>query len=121
MSATHAVWAGLFEECQAALLLFARQYTRCVADAEEVVQEAFLHVIRSSQQQPNDPKAYIFAAVRNTAIDFAKSEDRRKRRETFIAQNSDAEQMFQCPLELDERRAAYGVGVAARCFSISPA
>jgi len=48
----------------------------------------------------------MFAVVRNTAIDFAKRADRRKRREAGVAQNSDAEQMFKCPLEMEERRAA---------------
>ena len=106
MAPEQALWASLFDTCQAALLLLARQYTGCCAEAEDVVQEAFLRVIRGSQQPLDDPKAYMFAAVRNTAIDFVKREDRRNRREAVVAQHSDAEQMFQCPLEMEERRAA---------------
>ena len=106
MAPEQASWACLFDTCQAALLLLARQYTGCCAEAEDVVQEAFLRVIRGSQQPLDDPKPYMFAVVRNTAIDFAKRADRRKRREAGVAQNSDAEQMFKCPLEMEERRAA---------------
>ena len=106
-------WASLFEMCQAALLLLARQYTRCHADAEEVVQEAILRVIRGSQQPPADPKAYLFAAVRNTALDFVKRENRRKNHEAKAAQNPNAEQMFECPLQRHERRAALEAALQA--------
>lgn len=69
------------------LLLFARQQSRCEADAQDVVQEA---IVESWQRQTDNappPLSLVFATIRRRAIDLARSQERRTRRET-VAQTS---------------------------------
>ena len=63
------------------LLLFARQQSRCEADAQDLVQEA---VVESWQRQSNwapPPLALVFATIRRRAADWGRREDRRATRE----------------------------------------
>ena len=64
-----------------ALLLYARQWCRCPEDA---VQEAFVKLARQ-RRMPEQPGAWLFAAVRNAAISAARAERRRKAREAAVA------------------------------------
>jgi len=68
---------------QAAMTLFARQWLDA-ASAEDAVQEA-LTALLMQRQPPGDPVAWMFRAVRNAAIDSARSASRRKRREQAVA------------------------------------
>src|SRR5271170_4060168 len=68
---------------QAALTLYARQWLDA-ASAEDAVQEA-LTALLTQRQTPDDPIAWMFRAVRNAAIDSARSASRRKRREQSVA------------------------------------
>lgn len=68
---------------QAAMTLFARQWLDA-ASAEDAVQEA-LTALLMQRQPPDDPVAWMFRAVRNAAIDSARSAFRRKRREQAVA------------------------------------
>ena len=64
-----------------ALLLFARQQTRCEADARDILQEA---VVEAWAQQPSGapPRmAFVYATVRRRAIDLARRDTRRAVRE----------------------------------------
>jgi RNA polymerase sigma-70 factor (ECF subfamily) len=70
-------------ERQAAMTLYARQWLD-MASAEDAVQEA-LTALLMQRQAPNDPIAWMFRAVRNAAIDCARSASRRKRREKAVA------------------------------------
>ena len=66
--------------------LFAR--VRCSANADDLVQEAFLRLARQSQT-PEDTLAWLAKTVRNLAIDTARSESRRRKREQlFVEQKS---------------------------------
>ena len=72
-------------ERAAGLKLYARQWVDDAAAAEDVVQEA-LTALLSQRPPPDDPVAWMFRAVRNAAIDQARSTSRRRRRERRVAE-----------------------------------
>jgi len=74
-------WEACYRELAPKLLLFARQWLTSPADAEDVVQTAF---IKFWQRRPDaHPEHYplLYAAVRTSALDFRRSGERRLRRE----------------------------------------
>jgi RNA polymerase sigma factor (sigma-70 family) len=73
--------ARLIDLHAAPLVLWARHWCN---EPEDVVQEAFLKLAQQSAT-PNDAIAWLFRVVRNGAIDAAKIQSRRKRRETVAA------------------------------------
>jgi RNA polymerase sigma-70 factor (ECF subfamily) len=97
-------WAGWLEQHGAALVLFARQWVAGRADAEDVVQEAFVRFWRS-RQRVADPAAYLYASVKHCALDWLRGRHRQSRREEAAAR-PEAETWFAGPLEQAERRAA---------------
>jgi RNA polymerase sigma factor (sigma-70 family) len=68
---------------QPAMALYARQWLDA-ASAEDAVQEA-LTALLMQRHTPDDPIAWMFRAVRNAAIDSARSLSRRRRREQAVA------------------------------------
>lgn len=98
------------------LALYARQWLDG-ASAEDVVQEALVALL-SQRRPPDDPVAWMYRAVRNAAIDHARSSLRRRRRErsaaatrrewfeprpdSMIDAQSAEEALRQLPLELRE-------------------
>jgi RNA polymerase sigma factor (sigma-70 family) len=72
----------LVDRHAAALALYARQW--CAAP-EDVVQEAFLKLVRQCPA-PRHVVAWLFRVVRNGAISVARSEKRRRRYETAAAE-----------------------------------
>ncbi len=97
-------WAGWLDRHGAALVLLARQWVATHADAEDVVQEAFVRFWRS-RSSAADPAAYLFACVRNCARDRVRGEVRRVKREAAVA-TPEAEPAFAAPVEQAERVAA---------------
>jgi RNA polymerase sigma-70 factor, ECF subfamily len=95
-----AVWLGRHG---VALVLFARQWVPNLADAEDVVQEAFFRFWRS-RQRATDPTAYLYACVKNCALEWQRGRSRQARREEAAAR-PEAEPLFVGPLEQDEHRA----------------
>jgi RNA polymerase sigma factor (sigma-70 family) len=73
--------ARLIDAHAASLVLFARQW--CDAP-EDTVQEAFLKLVRQGRA-PEDAVAWLYRVVRNGALDAAKRERRRRRRESLAA------------------------------------
>jgi RNA polymerase sigma-70 factor (ECF subfamily) len=73
----------LVAERAAALALYARQWLDA-ASAEDVVQEA-LTALLVERRPPDDPIAWMYRAVRNAAIDYARASSRRRRREQAVA------------------------------------
>ena len=74
-------WEACYRELAPKLLLFARQWVPTPADAEDVVQTAF---VKFWQRRPDaHPEHYplLYAAVRTCALDFRRSGERRTRRE----------------------------------------
>ena len=79
----HEDWKTCFAQLGPALLLFARRWTNSRADAEDVVQEAFVRFWR--RQHSIENRALLYATVRSTALDRLRSDQRRARREAAAA------------------------------------
>jgi RNA polymerase sigma factor (sigma-70 family) len=76
-------WQTCFTQLGPALLLFARRWTNCRAEAEDIVQEAFVRFWRRQHSISN--RALLYATVRSTALDRLRSDQRRARREATVA------------------------------------
>ncbi len=76
-------WQTCFTQLGPALLLFARRWTNCRAEAEDIVQEAFVRFWRRQHSIQN--RALLYATVRSTALDRLRSDQRRARREAAVA------------------------------------
>jgi RNA polymerase sigma-70 factor, ECF subfamily len=96
-------WAIWLDRHGPALVLLARSWVPTRADAEDVVQEAFVRFWRS-RDRANDPTAYLFACVKRCALDWVRSRSRRDRREA-VAAKAEGVPLFDGPLEKAERRA----------------
>lgn len=92
-------WTAWLQRHGPALLLLARQWTPSQADAEDVVQEAFMRFWRL-RSKANDPAAYLFACVKSCAVDWLRGAARRVRREAAVA-----ESVFEATEPQDDRRA----------------
>lgn len=74
-------WKSWLEAHGPKLLLCARQWTRSLADAEDVVQEAFVRYWRHQRHLPGDPQALLITSIRRAALDHARRQARRTVRE----------------------------------------
>src|SRR5215207_5687945 len=77
----HDSWKNWFQLHGPRLLLCARQWTRSLADAEDVLQEAFVRFWRHQRDLPGDPQALLLVSIRRAALDLARRNDRRQARE----------------------------------------
>jgi RNA polymerase sigma-70 factor (ECF subfamily) len=73
--------ARLMDEHVPALTLYARQWCDV---PEDVVQQAMVALVRA-KPPPLDPVAWLYRVVRNAALDAARGERRRLRREAAVA------------------------------------
>jgi RNA polymerase sigma-70 factor (ECF subfamily) len=73
--------ARLIDAHAGPLVLYARQWC---GTPEDVVQDAFLRLVRQARA-PDDPVAWLYRVVRNRALDAAKMDRRRQRRESAAA------------------------------------
>ena len=106
--ATDESWRTSFSELAPGLLLFARQWVRSGADAEDIVQEAFVKFWRRNHNVNN--RALLYATVRSIALDLIRRDSRRARREA--AAYSDAEQAVEPKFEIaDESQRLLGNAV----------
>ena len=76
---SHENWRNCFSESAPGLLLFARQWVQSAADAEDIVQDAFVKFWRRKHDVAN--RGMLYAAVRSLALDFIRRDARRARRE----------------------------------------
>ena len=102
----HDSWQHWFQLYGPKLLLCARQWTRTLADAEDVVQEAFVRYWRHQRALPGEPMGLLVTSVRRAAFDLARRDGRRSAREERAWDAEDNVAVFSAPLESDERRAA---------------
>lgn len=73
---------SLFRQHAPVLQLYARQWCDT---PEDVVQEGLVRLAMVADL-PDDPVGWLFRVVRNRAIEVSRTADRRRRRETAIAQ-----------------------------------
>jgi RNA polymerase sigma-70 factor (ECF subfamily) len=85
------------------LLLFARQWSATMADAEDAVQDGFVRFWKS-RRKAHDETAYLYACVRTAAMDIGRGQRRRQARELTVRRHE--EPAFAAPLENVERQAA---------------
>ena len=97
-------WTTWLDRHGPALVLLARQRVASRADAEDVVQEAFVRFWRS-RRRAADPLAFLYTCVRRCALDWQRTRGRRSRREQAAAR-PEADPCFDGPAEQAERRAA---------------
>lgn len=99
-------WKQWIEAHGLKLLLCARQWTRSLADAEDVVQEAFVRYWRHQRHLPGNPRALLVTSIRRAALDLARREDRRTAREEKAGEGiEERHAIFEMlPGEGDERR-----------------
>lgn len=79
-------WKSWLQEHGSKLLLFARQQTRSIADAEDVLQDALVKLAEKEANGTFDGGQaawlpYIYTSIRRCAIDLGRKEDRRSKRE----------------------------------------
>jgi RNA polymerase sigma-70 factor (ECF subfamily) len=91
MSDAHSAqdWKVWFAENGARLRLIARQWTRSDADADDVLQEAFIRFWKNQRHLPGNPNALVVTSIRRSALDLYRSTDRRSVREQTVFADSD--------------------------------
>ena len=75
---------GWFERYAGRMVLYARQWVDS-AEAEDVVQDVFVRMIRD-KQAPANPAAWLYTSVRNAAISLGRSRTRRAKREKVVGE-----------------------------------
>jgi len=98
-------WKHWFRRHGPRLLLCARQWTASMADAEDVVQEAFVRFWKHQRGLSGEPLALLLTSVRRAALDSARSRGRRADREARSVDASDGP-LFEPLAEGDDRRVA---------------
>lgn len=74
-------WRACYRELAPKLILFARQWVPSIADAEDVVQSAFVKFWRRQPDAQPEHYPLLYSAVRSTALDQLRGDHRRARRE----------------------------------------
>ena len=101
--ANHEDWKVCFSEYGPGLLLFARQWVRSPADAEDIVQEAFVKFWRRDHKIDN--RALLYATVRSIALDLIRRDSRRARREAEAFSDVPQSSQPQFAVEDESQRA----------------
>ena len=86
-------WRPWLNENGSKLLLFARQQTRSLADAEDVLQEAVVKLARKVEEGTfvggqESWLPFIYTQIRRESIDLGRKDDRRKRREGAVVDDT---------------------------------
>lgn len=97
-------WRVFLDEHGAALRLFARQHADSLADAEDVLQDAFVRFWRT-RDCVRDPLPYLYSCVRTAALDLRRSAGRRHQRESLVARAADEDWFDATVVEADRRQA----------------
>jgi len=100
---THEDWKVCFSEVGPGLQLFARQWVQSVADAEDIVQEAFVRFWRRNQSIEN--RGLLYAMVRSIALDTIRRDGRRARREAVAVSETPQTVEPQFQLQDESQRA----------------
>jgi RNA polymerase sigma-70 factor (ECF subfamily) len=108
----HESWKEWFQRHGPKLLLCARLWTRSRADAEDVVQEAFVRFWRRQRGLGGDPFGWVLTSIRRAAVDLARRDQRRTVRENsvedysvpvlFVSKHEDQERVGEIDAALRE-------------------
>ena len=101
--ATDENWKTCFCQLAPGLVLFARQWARSSADAEDIVQEAFVRFWKTQRDISN--RGLLYATVRSIALDFLRRDSRRARRESTAMSDVDQSAAPAFEIEDDTQRA----------------
>jgi RNA polymerase sigma-70 factor (ECF subfamily) len=82
-------WRDWFNAWGDRFLLFARQQTSSHAEAEDILQEAIVHVWSRREVFPRIEPGIVFTQIRRKAIDHARSKKRRQAREEAYATDNE--------------------------------
>ncbi len=98
-------WTEWLKQNGSRLMLYARQQTRCEADAEDVLQMALVKTWKTHDRAPDDKVVSLaFTNIRRCAIDLARSNQRRSIREDFaVREMGESVSWFELPDD-DESR-----------------
>ena len=96
-------WSAWLDERAPGLVLLARQWADSHAEAEDIVQDAFVR-FWPKRRSARNAHAYLYACVRSAAMNRRRGEARRRRREQAVA--PPAESLFEDRVKQDERRQA---------------
>jgi len=88
-------WRDWLKEHGRRLLLCARQWTSSLAEAEDILQDAFVRYWKNQRHLPGNPNALILTSVRRAAIDYGRSRTRRINRETQAYELEDKVTFFE--------------------------
>ena len=99
-------WKEWFEAHGPRLLLCARQWCRSLADAEDVLQDAFVRYWRRQRHLPGEPGALLVTSIRRAALDRSRRDARRSGREERAGGPESDGPLFEAEAgEADGRRA----------------
>ena len=113
MSGDDSPWREWIDEHGAGMVLFARQWASTHADAEDIVQQAFVR-FWPARRSARDPVAYLYACIRHGALQWIRERGRRQTRERRVARDATVgESLFESGIERDERRNAIEQALAA--------
>jgi RNA polymerase sigma-70 factor (ECF subfamily) len=98
-------WNKLLLNHGTALVLYARQWTKSHADAEDAVQEGFLRFWRRGMANVSEETALpqLFLSVKHAAMDGMRSGVRREKREETVSEAMNTMDMFEAEFETRER------------------
>lgn len=97
-------WKDWFKEHSSRFLLYARQQAANSFDAEDILQDAIFQLIKSAKFNEIPEEPYIYKSIKNKAVDYARSNVRRLRREELVHQDSEPKSYwFSHDLENKER------------------
>lgn len=82
------------------LLLFAKNQTRNAQDAEDVFQDALVKLVEKLNNGEFDGgeemwMPYLYTAIRRLSIDLGRKDDRRKKREDYVADEIEADEALK--------------------------
>jgi RNA polymerase sigma-70 factor (ECF subfamily) len=95
---SHEDWKVCFSELGPGLVLFARNWVQSAADAEDIVQEAFVRFWRRNQSLAD--RGLLYAMVRSIALDLIRKDTRRARREAAVV--SESEQSVEPQFQIED-------------------
>lgn len=84
MNESESDWQAWYDRHGPALLLFARQLTDSLAEAEDAMHDGFIRFWKR-KRQVDDALAYMYRCVRSAALDQRRGEGRRQQREFALS------------------------------------